>query len=661
MQHWRLRLLLHQVLTSWGGYVRRQRQQTSLYRPITDALIMKSSKRLLQLAFAIWEQHYARGQAQRMLVRVVDRHLYKKVCERAWRKWKIKVHQLAQIDIFHQRYLDHRLRRIWNAWSVRTREKEHREQQRRRAVRHYYLSLLRHGLNGFRAWRAHGQLKLSRVQAMLDAADARSILSAFSRWDHFTSKRKLQALKCDRALLHSQSQLVKRVWREGFMIFFAKAQSKKKKITAANEQYYTRTVTRCFHVWKDLWRNHRNHGETLNNMLGAYLLTKKRAVQAGAFEAWLEFTRAQAAARVVNAQVRGHHRQKTRQALVHWKLTLERRAFDGWKQYLQDRKAKQKRVHEALEFRHEQFVRDGLRHWLTAAIHLQEQREQRVTIVQASSTMAVWRRVAAIARHWRYLVIRHNALRDQDTLLRTRRGMPRHLGDVYWNRGHSPDIPAVSIPRQDGDSLRNVNILSTGEERSNWTNKRSTLSGFVLLPRNRPQPRKPVDVMLFAETKMKGFSGEKENPKTHEAFRYGFDFPSERLVPPQSPPETQADLPRPPVRLSSEPMAVENRRKCRDIPSREPGDVLIPSSTAGQLDTLERQLLALSQRKLEWKAFQKQLDELRRDVDTNPRLLSTLQSMEKQDVARTKQWARTKERIRSLATEIRHLRSALQR
>lgn len=176
----------------------------------------QSHQRLLQLAFDVWAKQCARAQGQRMLVRVVERHMYQKVCKRAWRAWKVRVHQLAQLDIFHRRRQELRLRRVWDAWSARTREKEHREQQRRRAVRHNYLTLLRMGFKGFRAWRIQGKLRLSRVETMLDAADASTIASAFSRWDHFTSSRKLQALKRDRALLHSQSQLLKRVWTKGF-------------------------------------------------------------------------------------------------------------------------------------------------------------------------------------------------------------------------------------------------------------------------------------------------------------------------------------------------------------------------------------------------------------------------------------------------------------
>ncbi|KAJ8571371.1 hypothetical protein ON010_g5463 [Phytophthora cinnamomi] len=725
MQRWRLRLRLHQTLVLWRGYVRRRRHQTLLYRPIAEALTRKTRRCILQHTFDIWEKQHARIRAQRMLLRVIDRHLYQKVCKRAWTTWKIKVRQLARLDTFHRRSQEFRLRRIWGAWSARAGEKEYREQQRRRAVRHYYLSLLRKGLNGFRAWRMQGQLRLSRVETMLNAADARIIAFAFARWDHFTSIKKGQALKYNRALLHSQSQQLKRIWTKGFLCFFTKARSKKRMLLAANEKYYTRSVGRCFRTWKDMWQAERNREDMLSKMLHGYMVTKGRIIEAEVLEYWSEFTRAKAAARVVNAQVRGyaqrrtlqkyfsqwityvsilrwqqitlarakqHHkavlfrkcfdrwrhnvlvrqryRKKTRIALIHWKLTLERKVFDGWKQYLENKRNKHQRIHEALEFRHEQFIRDGLRNWMTAAMHLQEQREQRVTILQACNTTNVWRRVAAIARHWRYLAIRRRALRDQGEFPDIPRDAPRRFQDMYRASEHPPTVHAQAIKtavlaRGIKSNLRHAGVFPNDSESSNWTNEPSPLSEFVLLPRNRPQPRRPVDIMLFAESKTKSLGRGKDNTITHEALRCGFDFPDERFAPLSPPPQNQ--VPQAKKKLPSAATSTGGHSKfcglspTSGVPPREGGDLILPSSTLSQLDALERQLLALSQRKRDWTAFQQQLNTLRGEVNTHPRLLAKLKAMEEQHTVRTKQWLHTKERIRSVATEIRHLRNALQR
>ncbi|KAF1773225.1 hypothetical protein GQ600_26700 [Phytophthora cactorum] len=468
MQQWRLRLLSHQTFSLWRVYVRRRRHQALLYRPIADTLTRKTHRRLLQFTFGIWEKKHARNQAQHALVRILDRHLYGKVCERVWKTWKTKVHQLTQVESFQRHYQERTLRRIWNAWSSRTREKELREQQRRRAVRHYYLSLLRKGFHGLRAWHTERQRALDRVDTMQDAADFRMTALAFSRWDHFTSERKLQAHKSERALRHYESRLLKHVWSKGFQCFYFRALAKKKMTRVAQEHIYDRTVRHSFCMWRNLWQAERNRDQDLNKMLHGFLGGKERVKKAKILENWSEFARAKAARRVVNAQVRGQAQRRTLQKYLsqwityvsvlrwkqitqaraeqHYKSIIWRKCFERWRQNVALRqryrkktrmalrkRMKQHRIHEALEFRHEQFVREGLRHWMTAALYLQEQREQQVARTQASNTTHVWHRVAAIARHWRYLAIRRRALKEKGQVLEMSRGAPRRVqGGMYW-------------------------------------------------------------------------------------------------------------------------------------------------------------------------------------------------------------------------------------
>ncbi|ETI52651.1 hypothetical protein F443_04267 [Phytophthora nicotianae P1569] len=719
MQQWRLRLVLHQTFTLWRSYVGRRRHQALLYRPIADALKRKTRRRLLQLTFGIWEKRHTRNRAQQALVHILDCHLYRKLCERVWKTWKNKVHQLVQVESFQRRYQERTLRRIWNAWSARTREKELRERQRRRAVRHCYLSLLRKGFYGFRAWHTERQRALNRVDTMHDAADFRMMALAFSRWDHFTSDRKLQAHKSERARHHYESRLLKHVWLNGFQRFYSRTLEKKKKIQVAQEHSYTQAVKRSFFVWKNLWRAERYRDHVLDEMMQQCVAEKERVTKSKILENWSEFSRAKAARRVVNAQVRGQaqrrtlqkylsqwityvsvlrwqqitqaraeqhyksviwrkclerwrqnvalrhcYRNKTRKALVHWKLTLQRKVFDGWKQYLQFKRMKQHRIHEALEFRHEQFVREGLRHWMTAALYLQEQREQQVERTQASNTTHAWRRVAAIARHWRYLAIRRRAEKAKGQILGTSRSAPRRVQeDLHWQPKHQQkertQYEKPSAPQWNENTFRQANVASDNTGRSNWTNDRSPLSEFVMLPRNRPQPRRPIEILLSTETE--NLPRVIENANTNEVVRCGLEFPVELFALLNSPSRST------PASSHQVTMIEHTTRECSSHPTpvmpslESDGDPVLSNTTARQLDILERRLLALSQRKREWKASQQQLDAIREEAESNPRLMPNVRVMEEQHAIHTKRWLHTKERIRSLASEIQHLRRILQR
>jgi len=727
MQQWRVRLQLHQTLALWRRYVWQRRHQALLYRPIADVLTRKTHKRLLQLTFALWEKQHARNHAHRMLGRIIDRHLFRKVCEKAWRKWRSKVRQLTQLDSFQRGYQERRLQHLWRAWSERTREKERQDQLRRRAVRAHYLSLLRVGFNGFRSWRAQRQLTYGRVETMLDAADRKILASAFSSWDHFTSVKKTRALRNARASRYVEARLLNHVWVNGFRCFFTRVLHKKSMALAAQEHHHLQTVRRSFCAWKEVWQAERNRELALDKLLQDYTTTRERSTKGVMLENWSELARAKAARRVVNAQVRGqaqrrllqkslskwvacvsvlrwqqitraraeqhyralisrkcferwHHnvvlrrnyRKKTRAALIHWKLALQRTAFGGWKQYLQAKRLKQQRIHEALEFRHEHFVREGLRHWMTAALHLQEQREQRVTDAQASNTTHVWRRVAAIARHWRYLAIRRRTIRGDREALESRREVPRQIQEnVSWQDeptqpGREQSIPPSVRPPRGRQIRHHGEIVSRDSRVSDWTNERSPLSEFVMMPRNRPQPRRPIEVLLLSQADAENMPQANVNATVHEFSRCGFDFPAEPFTPLRSPlhnqdkPSASSTLPAPRTTVRDRAKRQEASPFNRAMPPGDGGDLLLPSTTARQLDVLERQLLALSQRKREWKSFQEHLEGLREAAAANPRLLSKLRAMEEQHAVRTKQWLHTKERIRSVAIEIQRLRSALQ-
>ncbi|RLN78083.1 hypothetical protein BBJ28_00005271 [Nothophytophthora sp. Chile5] len=707
MRYWRLRLRLHQTLAIWRHFVRQRRYQALLYGPIVAAVKRNTNRWLLQLAFGVWTKQHTRKQAEGTLANVVDRQFYHKVCRRAWATWKSGVRQLVELESFQRNGQERRIRRVWDAWSARTREKALREQQRRRAVRSRYLRLLGYGFEGFRAWHTRRQIALSRAETMLDAADVRLVASAFSVWDHATSQKKRRRLKRQEAQGHSEARLLRRVWTSGFRCFFDQQAAKKRKLLAAHAHDSFRTLSSSFHVWHTEWQAERGREQELQAKLESYKTKHARVVRARTLESWAELTRSKAASRIVNAQIRGQaqrrllqsclaqwvtcvtvlrwqqirrerarqhytavmqrkclerwrqnvasrrlHRDQTRSALVHWKLTLQSKAFGGWVQYLRSKRAKQQRIHAALEFRHQQFVREGLRHWMTAAWHLQDQREQRVTRSQASHAAQIWRRVAAIARHWRYLAIRRRTAAQEEG-----RGAWQVQEDAGWLSERPPRERVGRlrpvVPLQDGGNgpNRRTPLRLDAAGAANWSDNASPLSGFVLLPRTRPQPRRPVEMLLLTQTEAAKLPPDEPHARnTQETARCGFQFPRDSFVPlTRCNDNRQAELAE--KKLSNYP-------SCRPLASDQ-AELPLPNATTKQLDVLERQLLALSDRKKEWRTFQHELESLRSQVDTNPQLLTKLRTMEKQHETRSRQWLQLKERIRMLATEIQLLRSAL--
>lgn len=247
------------------------------------------------------------------------------------------------------------------------------------------------------------------------------------------------------------------------------------------------------------------------------------------------------------------------------------------------------------------------------------------------------------------------------------RGAPRRVQEeMYWPSEHQ-QIGRTQQKQTSVPQWRKITFAENGGS-SNWTKERSPLSEFVLLPRNRPQPRRPVEVLLPLEAE--NLPRPDENTNMHEALRCGFDFPAEPFVPLNLPSKNVVE----PAnslrkRPSNAPAPVREHSAHRNpspappiMPPRDNIDDLgLPDTTARQLDVLERRLLTLSQRKREWKASQQQLEALREEAESNPSLMPNVRAMEEQHAIRTKRWFHTKERIRSLASEIQHLRRVLQR
>ncbi|ETW07841.1 hypothetical protein, variant [Aphanomyces invadans] len=104
-----------------------------------------------------------------------------------------------------------------------------------------------------------------------------------------------------------------------------------------------------------------------------------------------------------NAVVCRTSRAQTVTALAHWKLSMQRKAFHGWLLRVRARQAKRYHLHEALEWRHAHFLQVGLVHWAQAAFALREQRLLQVQTHAATVAARLWRRVARISAHWRYV------------------------------------------------------------------------------------------------------------------------------------------------------------------------------------------------------------------------------------------------------------------
>ncbi len=97
-------------------------------------------------------------------------------------------------------------------------------------------------------------------------------------------------------------------------------------------------------------------------------------------------------------------------ALRMWAIRLCRRVFNGWKRYRDMRRTKKLAQAEAWQLRRNRLCRAGATQWLTTALAL---RAQRVATARDRASFYARARldlVERIARHWRYLAIKHRSM-----------------------------------------------------------------------------------------------------------------------------------------------------------------------------------------------------------------------------------------------------------
>lgn len=594
---------------------------------------------------------------------------------------------------------------VWRSWHERTLHGAHKELMRRRAARFAYLRALRRAL--------------SRFRELVGPRHARRVSVSLQAWKVHTSVCLAKRQRDLVAVQHAERQLMRRVLKRGFGGNAADNGAKRLGLLRADSFRRMQALRAVFKTWSAFCESERRDDHELRRLLEQWRASPSaRRRREGSLRllitCWSDYAHSKSVARLVVANFRGrahlrvlrecldewvshvsrirwrqikrqrarthlrrvtlrksfarwrervaaarNARSQTRAALVHWKMSVEKRFFAKWVAYLDQKLEKRQRIHDALQFRHLQLVTHGVRHWLTAAMHLQEVRESHFARVQAAHTARTWRRVASIARHWKLLTARRRRERlDSSSDQRwVGSGMstvePNDDADWLVYPQHQRLLPVEPITVQHEDLLRGGKgeYPGRGIEYSLETST-SALSEFVMLPRNRPQPRKPVELLLLPqqpcrteeaklqsnlaeteETKIQT-SGHATTKRPRELARYGFQFPVE--TPPSAAREdivgggqVHADSREQRGQVEAwrrgsqaidtfrgEHAGIQATRAAvpPSAPSFKPVGLCNNESSgkyAALLDALEQQLLRLQARKHEWREFQQRLADLR--------------------------------------------------
>lgn len=639
MTHWSHKRLKRWILREWRAESMRKQSRSATYRKTFEHVSSKYHFNLLRQFFQHWRQHFLGRKIHHAILNVLNKFQFK-LLQLAWKQWNDQMARMIDIERMMQNRRIRLLQQLWKGWKIQTASKQKRENNRRRAVRFWYLSRLRHGFSAFNK-------NIERWRHLLDLSSKRrfelqklSLSKSFSKWKTFTNTRKDSARQKWIAMHHYESKLVKRVWSNGFCYLLEQRHAIANQVDKMRMLSQECSKAEMFAHWKEYCIHEHDRTQLLEVKLVELTQHKQLASKQNIFTGWAEYRHERFAKRIIIAQVYGQWQlklmqnvftqwqtgvaaakwhqilnerakrhyatklvkkafarwkikniqmqeywQQTKSALIHWKLTQEHKTFARWKLYAADKKLQRERMHDAFEFRQNYFLREGLRHWITSATHLHQQREARLGNAQAIKTARLWRKVAAIARHWYHLTMKRKLQTPQNPSIQRGRGnatrlLPEAVNDhESWLVKRRAQLhPPVKIERH---NLKNPRV------------EHSNLSEFVMLPRTRPQPRHPVDLLLGDADGI--IVQQTESDALHSLrSKYGFQF---RVEAPST------------FRVSENPLRDRNEYHAPIPPINPPSK---PSMDG--IDELEQQLLRWKTWKTDWKMFQAKIESARAEL-----------------------------------------------
>nr|CCA21100.1 hypothetical protein PITG_00508 [Albugo laibachii Nc14] len=419
---------------------------------------------------------------------------------------------------------------VWNSLKLYTADATNNDDLRRKSRRFRYFSLL---FNGFTAFKHNKEILDQCVCRFQFKNRIKLERSVFLAWKSFAlHRRRLFEIK-ETIQSCNEKALLKRVWCSGFVKHHMEVQLYNGKFDGAIEHYEHNLLRKTLTAWSKRCQAQRTYMEALTHLARNHELQKLIEKRNKCFSSWKEHTLHQVCTRHIATYIRGRYehrlvhrslgawtsyivalrrkaamyqraekhqkrtlllryftiweckrecrissRNQLRSSLLHWKISLQRKTFHTWKSHVSMKMEERARYHGALEFRHEYFIRQGLRLWFLAATGLQEQRLHDLEMVQAAHSMQIWRKVASIARHWRNRTMRARVHMSGTSIVPI---MHFAISQESSSRKHFNRKKPLQLPENQ--------FIGTVIEYSE-------LNKF---PRARPRPRKPYDLFLKLE------------------------------------------------------------------------------------------------------------------------------------------------------------------
>lgn len=440
-----------------------------------------------------WTQQARKVLRERRLEVVADDHYHHRLLLmgiRRWREFNREMKESRSVQHLSVRhYYIYLLKKTWTAWQRFVYFRQVKWRKQTRASLHYQRRLLSLVVGAWKDHYQHAKAVETQCEQRLQTCNTDRLRSAFERWKKNSKAEKEQRKNkiigdrfFERALLSKCLSF----WREFAAHRAVRKWQQWQRVWEIQQKLDKGKLYRSFRAWKSFKRRSVKDKILKNKALDHY----EKTLLGKAVFTWKSYIHLCFRIKILQRQSMWLHnrritaaffrkwkkqhgaivyeKRQTVQALWHWSVTLQRKAFYALLEYAILRKKKAVRIARALEVRRNRLLQAGVKQWMKVGFHLASERSRLAQERQLEVAQSLHQCVYRCAIHWRRVTA--NRVRQRGGRPRPKRVMSPQFdgpGTTSLESSHSAHSIQPSIYR--------------------WQVDRIASEAF----KERPKPRKP--------------------------------------------------------------------------------------------------------------------------------------------------------------------------
>ncbi|KAM5194447.1 protein SFI1 homolog [Mantella aurantiaca] len=500
------------VLSTWCEKLKQQKETRLAER----MAVLHYNWQLLEQSWSSWKRRLAAVQAEHELDVLAYEHCLRGQLMHVLHTWREYVQEIKaerskeEAAVSHHR--KHCIKTCWHRWKLFVSYRLQKQQRRLCAQEHYQHWLLARVLNAWKLFHRNAKDILQTVVMKEKLYKDAILREALHTWRSHTMAQTEERKQTLLAVNHCRTTTLKQVvwaWRDAACVQAYSRVQTAEQVKEADAYLQKGKLYRMFLYWKE-------HSKTIKDVRIKMEMAAKhhaRCLLSRCLKQWKVYHSVHWKKMLLQRRQNNFFRlclsksylrkwhqmlvekrrqdKQTIQALWHWSLNLQGKAFDCWLTYVLERRRKKQRLAEAVEVYRTGLMREGVTRILRFMSGMKQFRTELSTQHQLKEVHTQNRAVRRCAMIWKEKVFNkrlHLSVKKKKVTFK----MPFH----YGQREEDVQPPLWKIPCQYSTGSSSASLLTSGEP---------ILSSISTLGSERLKPRAP-DFLLHS-LEREGFLG----------------------------------------------------------------------------------------------------------------------------------------------------------